>query len=392
MRPAVLRPLLLALTVISILSCSSSKGTSTTDAGNSGGASGGVGAGGNTGGAQAGANGTGNGGGSIAGAAGSSAAGPGGKAGGAGTGVAGVGGTILCGQTKVPLQPIAPDVLIVLDNSGSMSDDSTGLRCPGGCGADSKWAQVTTAIEDVVMTTQATVNWGLKFMDDGNLCGVPPGVAVDVGPGADSAISTALALVQPGGQTPTESAITSAVTYLQGRTDPNSKYILLATDGLPNCKPNYTNPNDDDSAGAEAALEAARTAGFDTFVLGIATNQVGVADTILNAMAVAGGEPRPAGSVPLYYLASDTATLESALTTIAAKATPCSFALPAAPAGSTLAISAATSAGSVTIAKDPANGWAAAADMKSIALNGTACASARSGVYTSIDASYLCSP
>ena len=162
------------------------------------------------------------------------------------------------------------------------------------------------------------------------------------------------------------------------------------TDGLPTCMPDG-GVTADDSAGAEAAVAAAKTAGFDTFVLGIATTEAS-ANVTLNAMAVAGGVPRPAGSVPLYYLASDTATLEAALTTIAARATPCSFALPPPPAGSTLAISAATSGGSVTIAKDPAKGWAYAADMKSVALNGTACASAQQGSYTSITASFVCSP
>jgi hypothetical protein len=117
-----------------------------------------------------------------------------------------------------------------------------------------------------------------------------------------------------------------------------------------------------------------------------------VANAGLDAMAVAGGVPRPGGSEPRYYLASDTATLEAALMTIAASATPCSFALPPAPSGSTLAISAGTSGGSVAIAKDPANGWAYSADMKSVALNGLACSAAQQGTYTSIAASYLCSP
>ena len=415
MRPAVHRPLLLALTLVAISSCGSSKGIATTD-------------GGNTGGAQAGANGAGGGGGSIAGAAGAgaggsagkagsgggagpagvagqagsgsgsggAAAGAGGKAGGAGTagtGLAGAGGgTILCGQTNVPLQPIAPDILILLDNSASMNNDVTDHACTNGCGTRSKWSQVTTGIEDVVMTTQATINWGLKFMDADSTCGVPPGVAVDVGPGSYGAISNALALVHPLGDTPTQVAINSAVAYLQGRTDPNSKYILLATDGLPNCKPDG-GVNADDSAGAEAAVAAARTAGFNTFVVGIATSQT-TANTTLNAMAVAGGEPQPAGSGSdsLYYLAGDTASLEEALMTIAANATPCSFALPAAPGGSTLAISAATSGGNVTVPKDAANGWTYAPDMKSIALKGTACASAQQGTYTSVTASYLCAP
>jgi hypothetical protein len=385
MRPTVHRPLLLALNLVAILGCGSSKGTTTTDAGSTGGTSAGAGGVG-TGGAQAGANGTGG----VTGVAGAGAGtgGAGGNAGGAGTGVAGAGGTIVCGQTSVALQPLAPDILILLDNSLSMNDDLSGNRCvAAGC---SKWSQVLTGIEEVVMTTQATVNWGLKFMDADSACGVPPGVALDVGPGGYTAISAALAATQPLGDTPTELAINSAVSYLQSRTDPNSKYILLATDGLPNCKPGDSRVTDDDSAGAEAALEAASTAGFNTFVVGIATSDA-VSAATLGAMAIAGGEPRPAGSDASYYVANDTATLEESLTTIAATATPCSFALPAAPAGSTLAISAATSGGSVTIAKDAANGWAYAADMKSVALKGTACASVQSGSYTSIVASYLCS-
>jgi hypothetical protein len=386
MRPTVHRPLLLALNLLAILDCGSSKGTTTTDTGSTGGTSA-AGAGGvETGGAQAGANGTGG----VAGVAGAGAgaAGTGGNTGGAGTGTAGVGGTITCGQTSVPLQPIAPDILILLDNSLSMNDDVTGNRCvTAGC---SKWSQVLAGIEDVVMTTQATVNWGLKFMDADSTCGVPTGVAVDVGPGGYTAISAALAAALPIGDTPTELAINSAVAYLQSRTDPNSKYILLATDGLPNCTPGDTRVTDDDSPGTEAALEAARTAGFDTFVIGIATSDP-MSTAILNAMAIAGGVPQPAGSDTSYYIANDTATLEASLTTIAANATPCAFALPPAPAGSTLAISAATSGGSVTIAKDAANGWAYAVDMKSVALEGTACASVQSGSYTSIVASYLCS-
>ena len=363
-----------------------------TDAGSTGGTSG-AGARrrgrGSCRGAQAGANGTGG----IAGVAGAGvgSAGAGGNAGGSGTGTAGVGGTIVCGQTNVPLQPIAPDILILLDNSLSMNDDPSGNKCAAAVAGCSKWSQVLTAIEDVVMTTQATVNWGLKFMDADATCGVTTGVAVDVGPGGYSAISTALALVYPIGDTPTELAMDSAVAYLQGRTDPNSKYILLATDGLPNCTPGSTNITTDDSPGAVAAVEAARTAGFDTFVVGIATS-LGTANVTLNALSVAGGLPQPPSSDTQYYLAIDTATLEAELTTIAASATPCSFALPPPPAGSTLAISAATSGGRVTIPKDPANGWAYAADMKSVALNGTACASAQSGTYTSITASFVCSP
>ncbi len=55
-------------------------------------------------------------------------------------------------------------------------------------------------------------------------------------------------------------------------------------------------------------------------------------------------------------------------------------------------VPSATSAGTVTIAKDSANGWAYAPDMKSVALSGTACAGAQGGAYTNVVARYLCSP
>ena len=377
MRLAVHLPLLLALIVAASADCGSSKLTNPTDAGNPGTAGflvDGFGSGDNF---------AGNGGTDATGGfAGTGDPPDGGFAG------APVDGGFICGAMTT-LQPIVPDVLILLDNSASMNDDAGGSTCPGGCGASSKWTQVTTAIEDVVMSTQASVNWGLQFMGSNSTCGVPPGVAVGVLPSASDAISTALALVHPLGDTPTELAMDSAVTYLQGRTDPNSKYILLATDGLPTCKPDG-GVNDDDSAGAEAAVAAARTAGFDTFVVGFATSQ-GTANATLDAMAVAGGEPTPPGSDTSYYLAADTATLEAALTTIAANAKPCSFALPPASSGR-LVISGVGSSGNPTmILAGGANGWAYAADMKSVALSGFACARSRSGLYASIVASY-CSP
>src|SRR5262249_59484586 len=58
-------------------------------------------------------------------------------------------------------------------------------------------------------------------------------------------------------------------TYLSGRTDNARKFILLATDGLPTCS--SAGAGGDDSTAAIAAVGAANTAGFPTFVVGIAT-------------------------------------------------------------------------------------------------------------------------
>ena len=79
-----------------------------------------------------------------------------------------------CGARSKTAMKVAPDILILLDRSGSMNDDVNNQMCRPdggmgasmGCGASSKWAQVTPAIMQVVSETETDVNWGLKFFPD----------------------------------------------------------------------------------------------------------------------------------------------------------------------------------------------------------------------------------
>src|SRR5262249_39679889 len=68
-----------------------------------------------------------------------------------------------CGTFMQPAQMVPPDILIVQDKSGSMNDQADGTTCNGGCGANSKWSQTTSALNMVIGMTDTTVNWGLKF-------------------------------------------------------------------------------------------------------------------------------------------------------------------------------------------------------------------------------------
>ncbi|HSY39183.1 MAG TPA: hypothetical protein VLA79_06625, partial [Polyangia bacterium] len=56
--------------------------------------------------------------------------------------------------------PVRPDILLLLDRSSSMNDDSNEMSCTGGCGANSKWALLSAAIGRMV-TNHPLVNWGL---------------------------------------------------------------------------------------------------------------------------------------------------------------------------------------------------------------------------------------
>jgi hypothetical protein len=233
------------------------------------------------------------------------------------------GSVAACGSVVELLQPIPPDVLLVLDKSGSMNDTPTGTHCQGGCGVFSKWTQMTIAIEHVVGTT-ASVNWGLKLFATPSLgCDVDDGVEVPVGPSNAAVITSAIGHAQLGSHTPTRFAVSNGAAYLATLTDQRPKYLLLATDGLPNCDPINPSMMADDSAGAERAVADALAAGFPTFVIGLGDT---MAETTLNQLALRGGVPQTGGATS-YYQVSDTTGLVAAFGRILGSVS-CVFDLP----------------------------------------------------------------
>ena len=290
-----------------------------------------------------------------------------------------------CGSNSFAANNLPPDLLIVLDRSGSMDEDSTGASCKGGCGANSKWTQMTTAINQVVSSTQAKVRWGLKlFASTGGsgACTVDGNAEVPVGPMNASAIAAAIASTMPGSSTPTRAAETQAATYLTGVTEPNPKYILLATDGLPNCKAGGGASDKDDTA-AIAAVATVAGMGIPTFVIGIATN--GTADGTLNMMAVNGGHPRAA--TPAYYPVATTSDLTAALMEIQSMvALPCQFQLGGVP--SNLAGVSVLVGGQVV----PMSDWTYGPGNRSIVFpdSGSLCASLKSGAAKDVKINLPC--
>ena len=250
---------------------------------------------------------------SAGGAAGSGTVTTGGAPGTGGQAAGGVGG-----------MNCRPDILIVQDRSGSMNNDDNDQSCNAGCGANSKWSQVTAAITNVVGANDGKVNWGIKYFSDTTPCdaSMPPAVGIAANNG--TAVATSLMATAPSGNTPTRDAITYGAMYLASLTDTNPKYLLLATDGLPNCPAgcaSMTSPsnmctvtdNPTEDQAAETAVMMAASQGFKTFVIGI--GNVATAENTLNQLAVQGGEPQP-GAATEYYAATDEAAFELALNRI----------------------------------------------------------------------------
>jgi hypothetical protein len=292
------------------------------------------------------------------------------------------GGTGVCTQTSIVAAPNPPDILIVMDRSGSMADVF-------GQG-QSKWTVLSQAINSLVASTETTVNWGLKLYGDDDMCGVNAGAAVRVGPSSASAIAAALAPVAASGETPTETAIESAVAYLQGLSDPDPKYLLLASGGQMGCGPGL-DPSADDSTGAESAVSAAAGAGFPTFVLGVVdpTSEAAATGT-LNQIAIVGNEAQQNSSTS-FYRVTDLSVLTEVTSARTSFGIGCTIALETSVAGAVLSVSAITTAGTtVAIPQDAANGWSYDAGGRNLILNGSVCTALQASAYSVVSLRYDC--
>jgi hypothetical protein len=214
-----------------------------------------------------------------------------------------------CGETEFETSVVPPNMLIVLDRSGSMNE------CVG---VAHKWDAALAAIDEVTLAHSSKVRFGLSTYpqlcagtgacDSGcnnncyNACPVdsdPPvgncnaGVVdVPVGDGTRTAIMSSLNANEPGGNTPTGPTLRNIVSNpssfrLPDPLDPvvRSNYVMLITDGAANC--------DGTGAGGKVsgALEQLRSLSplVTTFVVGFGS---GVDPTTLNCNAVYGGTSR----------------------------------------------------------------------------------------------------
>jgi von Willebrand factor type A domain len=293
-----------------------------------------------------------------------------------------------CGITKHSADRLPPDVLIVLDRSALMNDpvmpvtDVAGLlTCLAGGPCPSKWQDMTGALNASVAASASAVNWGLKFFANDGACGVSDMVAVPVAGNNASAISAAIAGTRPGGFTPTTAGLQAAGRYLMGLTDPNPKFIVLATDGQPNCGATLAGGADDQAA--IDSVSALAGAGIPVFVIGVAT-QGSTADSTLSAMATKGGKPRAA--TPPYYPVAVGADLTAALQAISSQVVSCSFQIPAPPDPNNVAVDA----DGMRVPKSPTDGWSYGPNMTSIVLNGTWCTKLQSGTVEAVEASFAC--
>ncbi len=213
--------------------------------------------------------------------------------------------------------PKCPNVLIVFDVSGSMNMQVSS-------NGPTKYPVARTAIATLVGGAGDKFRYGLELFGLGGtsgclisdpVCSYPnPTTAcrsVTCGFGTAQSINDVLNVQAPEGATPTALAMTTAMTRTDMKDTSRPRYVMLVTDGDPNCATTI-----DAVTASVDAISAARDGGVKTFVLGFAGGSTGN----LMRMAIAGGVQKQgcdAGSpTSCYYVANNATELQAALDAI----------------------------------------------------------------------------
>ena len=298
---------------------------------------------------------------------------------------------VTCVQTSPMTTNQPPDILILLDRSGSMNEDLSGTMCDNGCGANSKWSIATATLKSFLPTVEGIVNWGLKlFASPDNICNVTNTAEIPPQVNNAAAINARLMTTDAASSTPTTAALMNAATYLKTLTDTNPKFILLATDGVPSCGTSPCAagvnssgmPNQCDDANAIAMVKTVHDMGFPTFVLGIGTSQA-PGDGTLSQMAINGGYPRANGT-PAYYPIDKAQDLQDAFQAITGMVRNCFYTI--SPALTDTQRIAGVKADGVSLA--PTDYMLLGTS--GVQLIGQACADVTSGLVTKIDVQVDC--
>lgn len=284
----------------------------------------------------------------------------------------GSGGNV-CPDLNVLLEPRTPTLQLVVDQSGSMSEDFGGVT---------RWEAIENTLIDaadgVVTRLQSNIRFGLSlYTNEGMTC---PDVE-EMAPQLDARdeIETLFAMNMPAGDTPTGESLEVVTASLQTDTWDGEKFIVLATDGEPDTcdMPDPMTDEEIDTARGRAvdAVAAAYAEGIRTFVISVGE---AIGEAHLQDLANAGVGNAPGDPDAPFYQALDQQSLVDAFDTIISGVRECKLEL-SDPLTPELATSCDVTINETSIPYDDPDGWRLD-DAMTIELIGASCTSIQEGL------------
>jgi hypothetical protein len=248
-------------------------------------------------------------------------------------------------ETNIEVRSLKPNMMLLVDTSGSMTLplDKNDQRCQtsrGTCGIDincpsncpTRWRALQGAMGSFLTASGKVARMGLatypgKELVQNEVCGGASSLRITLPTAEDETslsnkaaeVNAAIQAIpqfgtgQPEGGTPTASSLRYLGTLSDLQGDAREDFVLLLTDGLPNCNDAHPTPSPDpqcrctlgtacndvssfktlgclDKDGSVAAVTALRAQNIRTIVIGFgAETATGDGTEVLNAMAEAGG-------------------------------------------------------------------------------------------------------
>jgi len=312
---------------------------------------------------------------------------------------------VVCSSDTVQTTRITPNMLIVFDRSLSMQ---TGNR----------WTPSVAGLKSITNVLQSDVAFGLMMFPGTSTgsarlnCSSTPNpfeclalqnaggtgatctvgsLSVPIARSAASAIGLALDGTKPDGATPTAQTLQAAHAEL-GKVEAGpdevtpAKYVILVTDGEPNCTNGSIGNGGSDPAAVTAsvaAIQAMAKDGIKTYVLGYGTASNATTKASLDQMARAGATGDGA-----HRAIEDQSSLIATFQQITGNAMSCDYAL--AKAVSNKLYVRVTLDGK-QLAVDDGNGWQLSHDLRTVHLQGSACSALSSSAHL-LNVSVECEP
>jgi hypothetical protein len=282
-----------------------------------------------------------------------------------------------CGAQEAKVEPIPPNVLVVLDRSCSMNN-------PAG---NTKWSIAVKALNQLTTDFAGKIRFGLTMFPDleGGNCG-QGAIPIPVGVGNEKAIQDLLtaSLVNADPYFPNGPCVTNIDTAIdQASKEPaladalRDSFLVLISDGKQSAD---CGGNAGDTKTEQYIGDLFNTKGVPTFVIGF---DVDIDATQMNEFAVAGGVPN--SGMTKYYNAADQMSLDAALKAIALKTLSCTYTLEKTPPNVDEIYVFFDNTKEIARDVTHMNGWDYDATTNQVTFYGPSCDDLKNGVVTDID-------